>query len=340
MMTALKNRSFLKLSDFSTAEIQALVDLADRLKAAKAAGTEVPTLTGKNIALIFEKDSTRTRCAFEVACFDQGAHVTYLGPSGNQIGHKESMEDTALVLGGMYHGIQYRGAQQSAVETLAQFAGVPVYNGITNEWHPTQMLADVMTMRECCDKPVTQISYAYVGDARNNVGHSLLELGCLLGMDVRIAAPRALWPKESVVAHCRALAAHSGARMLLTETPAEAVAGVDFVHTDVWVSMGEPESAWRERIELLQPYQVNAALMHASGNAAVKFMHCLPAFHDRHTQVGEWVYQTFGLDGIEVTDEVFKSPMGIQMQQAHNRLHTIKAVLVATLGDASACVLA
>ena len=331
MIAALKNRSFLKLSDFSAAEIQALVDLADRLKAAKAAGSEVPTLKGKNIALIFEKDSTRTRCAFEVAAHDQGANVTYLGPSGSQIGHKESMKDTARVLGRMFDAIEYRGFGQSIVEELAQYAGVPVFNGLTNEFHPTQMLADVLTMREHSQKPLNEIAYAYVGDARSNMGNSLLLIGALLGMDVRIGAPKHLWPSESLIAKAHELAQTSGARVLLTDDPQAAVAGVDFIHTDVWVSMGEPEAAWQERIGLLKPYRVTPELMAASGKPQVKFMHCLPAFHNRETKVGEWIYQTFGLDGVEVTEEVFESEASIVFDQAENRMHTIKAVLVALL---------
>lgn len=327
----LKNRHFLKLLDFTPAEIHYLLDLSAELKAAKKAGAEVPKLTGKNIALIFEKTSTRTRCAFEVAAIDQGAGVTYLEPTGSQIGHKESIKDTARVLGRMYDGIEYRGFGQAIVEELAAYAGVPVFNGLTNEFHPTQMLADVLTMREHSQKPLNEIAYAYVGDARSNMGNSLLLIGALLGMDVRIGAPKHLWPSESLIAKAHELAQTSGARVLLTDDPQAAVAGVDFIHTDVWVSMGEPEAAWQERIGLLKPYRVTPELMAASGKPQVKFMHCLPAFHNRETKVGEWIYQTFGLDGVEVTEEVFESEASIVFDQAENRMHTIKAVLVALL---------
>ena len=327
----LKNRHFLKLLDFTPAEIHYLLDLSAELKAAKKAGAEVPKLKGKNIALIFEKTSTRTRCAFEVAAMDQGAGVTYLEPTGSQIGHKESMKDTARVLGRMYDGIEYRGFGQAIVEELAAYAGVPVFNGLTNEFHPTQMLADVLTMREHSQKPLNEIAYAYVGDARSNMGNSLLLIGALLGMDVRIGAPKHLWPSESLIAKAHELAQTSGARVLLTDDPQAAVAGVDFIHTDVWVSMGEPEAAWQERIGLLKPYRVTPELMAASGKPQVKFMHCLPAFHNRETKVGEWIYQTFGLDGVEVTEEVFESEASIVFDQAENRMHTIKAVLVALL---------
>ena len=327
----LKNRHFLKLLDFTPAEIHYLLDLSAELKAAKKAGAEVPKLKGKNIALIFEKTSTRTRCAFEVAAIDQGAGVTYLEPTGSQIGHKESIKDTARVLGRMYDGIEYRGFGQAIVEELAAYAGVPVFNGLTNEFHPTQMLADVLTMREHSQKPLNEIAYAYVGDARSNMGNSLLLIGALLGMDVRIGAPKHLWPSESLIAKAHELAQTSGARVLLTDDPQAAVAGVDFIHTDVWVSMGEPEAAWQERIDLLKPYRVTPELMAASGKPQVKFMHCLPAFHNRETKVGEWIYQTFGLDGVEVTEEVFESEASIVFDQAENRMHTIKAVLVALL---------
>lgn len=327
----LKNRHFLKLLDFTPAEIHYLLDLSAELKAAKKAGAEVPKLKGKNIALIFEKTSTRTRCAFEVAAMDQGAGVTYLEPTGSQIGHKESIKDTARVLGRMYDGIEYRGFGQAIVEELAAYAGVPVFNGLTNEFHPTQMLADVLTMREHSQKPLNEIAYAYVGDARSNMGNSLLLIGALLGMDVRIGAPKHLWPSESLIAKAHELAQTSGARVLLTDDPQAAVAGADFIHTDVWVSMGEPEAAWQERIDLLKPYRVTPELMAASGKPQVKFMHCLPAFHNRETKVGEWIYQTFGLDGVEVTEEVFESEASIVFDQAENRMHTIKAVLVALL---------
>ena len=326
MSINLKNRNFLKLIDFSREEIDYLLNLSSQLKADKKAGKEQRRLNGKNIALIFEKTSTRTRCAFEVAAYDQGANVTYLGPSGSQIGHKESMKDTARVLGRMYDGIEYRGFGQSIAEELAQYAGVPVFNGLTDEFHPTQMLADVLTMKEHSDKPLTQIAYAYVGDARFNMGNSLLLIGALLGMDVRIGAPENLWPNPTIIQKAHDLAAQTGARILLTENPQEAVKGVDYIHTDVWVSMGEPEAAWRERIDLLKPYQVNSGLMAASGNSQVKFMHCLPAFHNRETKIGEWIYQTFGLDGVEVTEEVFESDASIVFDQAENRMHTIKAV--------------
>ena len=330
---SLKNRHFLKLLDFSPAEIVALLDLAAELKAAKKAGQEQQFLKGKNIALIFEKTSTRTRCAFEVAARDQGAGVTYLEPSGSQIGHKESIKDTARVLGRMYDGIEYRGFGQAVVEELAAYAGVPVFNGLTDEFHPTQMLADLLTMREHCAKPLNQIAYAYVGDARYNMGNSLLLAGALLGMDVRIGAPQALLPSADIIAKAQALAEQTGARILLTEDVAEAVKGVDFIHTDVWVSMGEPVEVWHERIALLKDYRVTPELMVAAQNPDVKFMHCLPAFHNRETKVGEWIYETFGLDGVEVTEEVFESPASIVFDQAENRMHTIKAVLVASLGD-------
>lgn len=327
----LKNRHFLKLLDYTPEEIEYLLGLAAELKAAKKSGSEVRRLAGKNIALIFEKTSTRTRCAFEVAAYDQGANVTYLEPGGSQIGHKESIKDTARVLGRMYDAIEYRGFGQQIVEALAEYAGVPVYNGLTDEFHPTQILADMLTMREHCAKPLRQTAFAYVGDARFNMGNSLLLGGALLGMDVRIGAPRHLWPSETLADKARELAQSSGARVLLTENPQEAVKGADYIHTDVWVSMGESENVWKERIELLAPYQVNAALMTASGNPDVKFMHCLPAFHNRETKVGEWIYQTFGMNGVEVTEEVFESPASVVFDQAENRMHTIKAVLVATL---------
>ncbi len=333
MAVDLRKRSFLKELDFTPEELCYLLDLSAELKAAKYNGTEQPRLTGKNIALIFEKSSTRTRCSFEVAAFDQGAHITYLGPEGTQIGHKESMKDTARVLGRIYDGIEYRGFAQKTIEILAEYSGVPVWNGLTNEFHPTQLLGDAMTMREHVRKPLEQISYCYLGDAHNNMGNSLMVGGCMLGMDVRIAAPQHLWPAKDLVERSRAIAAQTGARLTLTESVAEGVAGVDFIHTDVWVSMGEPESVWEERIQLLLPYQVNAEVMVLSGNPAVKFMHCLPSFHNRETKVGEKIYQAFGLDGMEVTEEVFESPASIVFDQAENRMHTIKAVMVATLGD-------
>jgi ornithine carbamoyltransferase len=329
----LRNRSFVKELDFTPDELKFLLKLSADLKAAKYAGYEQPRLKGKNIALIFEKSSTRTRCAFEVAAYDQGAHVTYLGPSGSQIGHKESMKDTARVLGRMYDGIEYRGFGQELVETLAEYAGVPVWNGLTNQFHPTQSLCDVLTMMEYSDKPLTQISYCYMGDARNNMGNSLMVIGCKLGMDVRLCAPQTLWPEESLVATCHELAAETGARLLLTESVAEAVNGVDYLYTDVWVSMGEPAEVWDERIKLLKPYQVNMEAVRQTGNPNVKFMHCLPAFHNRETKVGEEIYQKTGLDALEVTEEVFESKLSIVFAQAENRMHTIKAIMVATLGN-------
>ena len=329
----LRHRHFLKLEDFTTQEILFLLDLSRDLKRAKYAGTEQPRLVGKNIALIFEKTSTRTRCAFEVASYDQGAHVTYLGPGGSQIGHKESMKDTARVLGRMYDGIEYRGFAQEKVEVLARHAGVPVWNGLTDEFHPTQILADVLTMQEHSDKPLGEISFCYLGDARNNMGNSLMVGGTKLGMDVRLAAPKECWPEEELVERCRGYAEASGARLTITDNVEEGVAGADFLYTDVWVSMGEPESRWAERIELLTPYQVNAKAMELTGNPHCKFLHCLPAFHNRETSVGEEVFQKHGLDGLEVTEEVFESPASIVFDQAENRVHTIKAVMVATLGS-------
>lgn len=331
MAYSLKNRSFLKLLDCSAEEIRALLDLARELKAAKRAGTEVPRLKGKNIALIFEKTSTRTRCAFEVAAYDQGAHVTYLGPSGSQIGIKESMKDTARVLGRMYDGIEYRGFAQKTVEELARYAGVPVWNGLTDEAHPTQVLADLLTMEEHSGKPLNQTAFAYLGDARFNMGNSLLVGGAKMGMDVRIVAPKALQPAPELVSACRDIAVESGARITITEDVASGVKGCDFLYTDIWVSMGEPDSVWEERIGLLRPYQVNASLMERTGNPACKFMHCLPSYHNRDTKAGEEVYRKFGLDGVEVTEDVFESPASIVFDEAENRLHTIKAVMVATL---------
>ncbi|MEV4090860.1 ornithine carbamoyltransferase [Streptosporangium saharense] len=330
----LRNRSFLKELDFTPEEFGFLVTLAADLKAAKYAGNEKQRLKGKNIALIFEKSSTRTRCAFEVGAHDQGAHVTYLDPSGSQMGHKESVRDTARVLGRMFDGIEYRGSRQAYVEELAAYSGVPVWNGLTDEWHPTQMLADLLTMREHSDKPLRKVSYAYLGDARNNMGHSLLVTGALMGMDVRIVAPRQLWPEEATVAKpARDLAETTGARITVTDDVAEGVRGVDFLYTDVWVSMGEPKEVWDQRVKLLMPYQVNASVVEATGNPGVRFMHCLPAFHNRETKVGEELYEKTGHDALEVTDEVFESPISIVFDQAENRLHTIKAVMVATLGD-------
>ena len=332
-MIDLKNRSFLKLLDFSPAEIQYLLDLAAELKADKKAGREHKSLVGKNIALIFEKTSTRTRCSFEVAAYDQGAHVTYLGPTGSQIGIKETMKDTARVLGRMYDGIEYRGFAQKTVEELAEYAGVPVWNGLTNEFHPTQILADFLTMREHSDKPLNQISYAYLGDARYNMGNSLLVGGAKMGMDVRIVAPKSLQPAAELVAECRKVAEETGASITITDDVDAGVKGCDFIYTDIWVSMGEPEEVWKERIAMLKPYQVNSALMARTGNPACKFMHCLPSYHNRDTKAGEDVYQKFGLDGVEVTEEVFESPASIVFDEAENRMHTIKAVMVATLGE-------
>ena len=329
----LYQRSFLKLLDFTSAEVIALLDLAAQLKSDKKNHTETQYLIGKQIALIFEKTSTRTRCAFEVAARDQGAFTTYLEPSGSQIGHKESTQDTARVLGRMFDAIEYRGFSQNIVEELAQFAGVPVYNGLTDEFHPTQMLADLLTMREHCRKPLNQISYAYLGDARFNMGNSLLIAGALMGMDVRIAAPESLQPEADLVAKAKQIAEETGAQITITDNPTEAIKGVDFVHTDIWVSMGEPEQAWRERIDLLKPFQVNADLMMATGNANTKFMHCLPSFHNRDTKVGEWIFQTFGMNGVEVTEDVFESDASVVFDQAENRMHTIKAVMVATLAN-------
>jgi len=328
----LRNRSFLKEVDFSRDELLHLLTLAQALKTAKYAGNEVPRLAGREIALIFEKSSTRTRCAFEVAAFDQGAHVTYLDPAGSQMGHKESIADTARVLGRMFDAIEYRGSGQANVEALARHAGVPVYNGLTNEWHPTQMLADFLTMHERTNRPYDEISYAFVGDGRFNMGRSLLITGAILGSDVRLITPPELQPPEDVVALACELGAVSGARIAITDDVG-AVDGVDFVHTDVWVSMGEAKEVWTERAELLAPYQVNAALLAATNNTRVKFMHCLPAFHDATTTVGGEIAAATGMhDGLEVTDEVFRSPASIVFDQAENRLHTIKAVLVATLG--------
>ncbi len=329
----LRNRSFLKLLDFNPQELRHLIDLSFALKNAKYSGTEQPKLKGKNIALIFEKTSTRTRCAFEVAAFDQGAHITYLGPSGTQIGHKESMKDTARVLGRMYDGIEYRGFGQDIVEELAAYAGVPVWNGLTNEFHPTQILADIMTMIEHCSKPLSEISFCYLGDARNNMGNSLLVGAAKMGMDFRAAAPEELQPSDELVGKCREIAGETGARITITDDVAEAVKGVDFLYTDVWVSMGEPEEVWEKRINLLKPYQVNGRVVELTGNPSVKFLHCLPAFHNRETKVGEEIYQKFGLEAQEVTEEVFESSRSVVFDQAENRMHSIKAVMVATLGS-------
>jgi ornithine carbamoyltransferase len=329
----LANRSFLKEIDFEPAELRFLLKLSEALKLAKYAGTETQRLTGREIALIFEKTSTRTRSAFEVAAFDQGAHVTYLDPTGSQLGHKESIADTASVLGRMYDAIEFRGSAQADVEELAAHAGVPVYNGLTAEWHPTQMLADFLTMQEASGKPYDRIAYAFTGDCRFNMGRSLLIMGALMGSDVRLAGPGELHPPKDVVDLARDIAGRTGARITITEDPALAVADADFVHTDVWVSMGEAKDVWADRVRLLTPYQVNADLLRKARNPAVKFMHCLPAFHDTNTVVGREIMEHTGMtSGLEVTGEVFRSPASIVFDQAENRLHTIKAILVATLG--------
>lgn len=332
MGSLLFGRHFLKELDFTAVEWGSLLELAAELKAAKKAGREVPRLVGKNIALIFEKTSTRTRCSFEVAAYDQGARVTYLDPSGSQMGHKESVADTARVLGRFYDGIEFRGKEQAHVETLAELSGVPVWNGLTDQWHPTQMLADQLTMIEHSGKPIQQIAFAYLGDARNNVANSLLISAALMGMDVRMVAPTQLQPEAEIIDAAHDLAATSGARITITDDPTTGVAGVDFLYTDVWVSMGEPKEVWDERINLLRPYQINQALVQATGNPNVKFLHCLPAFHDRNTTVGQDIYTKTGMDGLEVTDDVFESPLNAAFDQAENRMHTIKAVMVATLG--------
>ena len=329
----LRNRHFLKLLDFTPQEIKFLLTLSLDLKKAKYAGFEQQRLVGKNIALIFEKSSTRTRCAFEVAAYDQGAHVTYLGPSGSQMGTKESMKDTALVLGRMYDGIEYRGFGQDIVEELAQYAGVPVWNGLTNEFHPTQVLADLLTMMEYSDKPLSQIKFAYLGDARNNMGNSLLVAAAKMGMDFRSIAPKSVQPKPEIVVKSQKIAVETGAKITVSDDLSKGVKGCDFLCTDVWVSMGEPEEAWKERIELLQAYQVNAAAMEKTGNPDIKFLHCLPAFHNHETKIGEDIYRKFGLEAMEVTEEVFESPASIVWDEAENRIHTIKAVMVATLGS-------
>jgi ornithine carbamoyltransferase len=333
MARNLRNRSFLKELDFTTEELRFLLDLARELKAAKYGGYERQRLAGKNIALIFEKTSTRTRTAFEVAAYDQGAQVTYLEPSGSQIGHKESMKDTARVLGRTFEGIEYRGFAQETVEILAEHAGVPVWNGLTDEFHPTQTLADVLTMTEHSNKHLQEIAYCYLGDARNNMGNSLMVMGCKLGMDVRLCAPEHLWPEDTLVKTCREIAEETGARLTLTADVDEGVGGVDYLYTDVWVSMGEDKSVWEERIKLLKPYQINLDLVKKTGNPKVRFMHCLPAFHNRETKVGEEIFDKYSLDGMEVTDDVFESEHSIVFDQAENRMHTIKAVMVATLGD-------
>jgi len=329
----LRNRNFLKLLDFTPEEIKYLLKLSADLKTAKYAGTEQPKLKGKNIVLLFEKDSTRTRCAFEVAALDQGAHVTYLGPSGSQMGKKESMKDTARVLGRMYDGIEYRGYGQDIVEALGKYAGVPVWNGLTNEFHPTQILADFLTMQEHSDKPLHHVSFAYLGDARNNMGNSLMVGAAKMGMDFRAVAPKQCWPEETLVAKCLEIAKETGAKITLTENVEEGVKGVDFLYTDVWVSMGEPAEVWEQRIKMMIPYQVNMNVVKATGNPKVKFLHCLPAFHNLETEIGRDIHKRFGIESMEVTEDVFESPMSIVFDEAENRMHTIKAVMVATLGD-------
>jgi ornithine carbamoyltransferase len=333
MAVRLKQRNFLKLLDFTPKEIRYFLNLSKKIKADKRNGKEKKKLKGKNIALIFEKTSTRTRCAFEVAAFDQGANVTYLGPTGSQIGHKESMKDTARVLGRMYDGIEYRGFGQKIVEELAEFAGIPVWNGLTDEFHPTQVLADLLTMEEHSKKKLNKISFCYLGDARNNMGNSLMVGGAKMGMDVRLCAPKENWPEEDLVKKCKAIAKETGAKITLTEKVEEGVKGVDFLYTDVWLSLGEPAEKWEERIKLMKPYQVNMDVIKLTGNPKVKFLHCLPAFHNRETKVGEEIYQKHGLDGMEVTEDVFESKHSIVFDQSENRLHTIKAVMVATLGN-------
>ncbi len=332
MPVNLQGRSVLKLLDFTPDEIRFLLRLSASLKQAKYGGYESQRLKGKNIALIFEKDSTRTRTGFEVAAYDQGAHVTYLGPTGTQIGKKESMKDTARVLGRMYDAIEYRGFGQQQAETLAAYAGVPVYNGLTDEFHPTQILADFLTMREYTRKHLSQVAFCFLGDAGNNMGNSLLAGAAQIGMDVRLGAPRACWPDEALVEQCREIAGKTGARITLTEDPVEAARGCDYVYTDVWVSMGEPESVWEERIKLLTPYRVTTEIMSATGNPHAKFMHCLPAFHNRETEIGEKIFQKYGIDCMEVEEDVFESEASVVFEQAENRMHTIKAILVATLG--------
>jgi ornithine carbamoyltransferase len=335
MITAndLHGKHLLNLADFSPDEITYLIDLAAELKAAKEAGREEQKLVGKEIALIFEKDSTRTRCAFEVAAYDQGAHVTFIGPSGSHMGHKETVKDTARVLGRMYDAIEYRGFAQETAEELARWSGVPVYNGLTDEWHPTQILADFLTFREHVPKPLGEVVFCYLGDARFNMADSYLTGGAKLGMDVRIASPRSLWPRDEIVDLARSIARDTGAKITITEDVGEAVRGCDVLLTDVWVSMGEADEVWAERINLLKPYQVNAEVLSATGNPDVKFMHCLPAFHNTDTQVGKEIFAKFGLEALEVTEEVFESPASLVFDEAENRLHTIKAVMVATLGS-------
>jgi ornithine carbamoyltransferase len=332
-MIDMRGRHLLKLADFTPEEITYLIELAAELKTAKREGREEQKLVGKEIALIFEKDSTRTRCAFEVAAFDQGAHVTFIGPSGSHMGHKETVKDTARVLGRMYDAIEYRGFAQETAEELARWAGVPVYNGLTDEWHPTQILADFLTFRERLGKPLNEVAFCYLGDARFNMADSYLVGGAKLGMDVRIASPKSLWPREEIVELANSIAGETGAQITITDDVAEAVEGCDVLLTDVWVSMGEADEVWAERIELLKPYQVNMETLAATGNPDVKFMHCLPAFHNTDTQVGKEIFEKFGMESLEVTEEVFESPASIVFDEAENRLHTIKAVMVATLGS-------
>jgi ornithine carbamoyltransferase len=329
----MRGRHLMKLADYSPEEITYLIDLAAELKAAKREGREEQKLVGREIALIFEKDSTRTRCAFEVAAYDQGAHVTFIGPSGSHMGHKETVKDTARVLGRMYDAIEYRGFAQDTAEELARWAGVPIYNGLTDEWHPTQILADFLTFREHIPKPLDEVAFCYIGDARFNMADSYLIGGAKLGMDVRIASPKSLWPREEIVELARSIATETGAEITLTDDPKEAVKGADVILTDVWVSMGEPDEVWVQRIDLLKPYQVNTELMSATGNPDAKFMHCLPAFHNTDTQVGKEIFEKFGMDALEVTEDVFESPASLVFDEAENRLHTIKAVMVATLGS-------
>jgi ornithine carbamoyltransferase len=331
--TDLRGRHFLRLADFTPEEITSLLDLSAELKAAKKEGREEQKLVGRNIALIFEKDSTRTRCAFEVAAYDQGAHVTFIGPGGSHMGHKETAKDTARVLGRMYDAIEYRGFGQEVAEELAENAGVPVYNGLTDEWHPTQILADFLTFREHLDKPLNEVVFCYLGDARFNMADSYLVGGAKLGMDVRLASPKSLWPRDEIVELARSVADETGAKITITDDVAEAVKGADVLLTDVWVSMGEADEVWAERIELLKPYQVNADTMALTGNPHVKFMHCLPAFHNTDTEVGKEIHEKFGMEALEVTEEVFESPASLVFDEAENRMHTIKAVMVATLGS-------
>jgi len=329
----IRNRNFVKLLDFTPKEMKFMLDLAADLKKAKYAGTEQQKLKGKNIALIFEKASTRTRCAFQAAAYDQGAHITYLGPTGSQMGKKETMKDTARVLGRMYDGIEYRGYGQEIVEELGKYAGVPVWNGLTTEFHPTQVMADLLTMMEHVDKPLHKVSFAYCGDARNNMGNSLMVGAAMMGMDFRAVAPKTYWPEEELVETCREMAKETGATITLTEKVDEGVKGVDYLYTDVWVSMGEPDEVWEERIRLLLPYQVNMDMVKKTGNPKVKFLHCLPAFHNTDTVIGKEIYEKYGVEAMEVTDEVFESEHSVVFDEAENRLHTIKAIMVATLGE-------